>query len=72
MKAKRTKKNSTLNSLKETTKREIETCEIMIDFYNKLAETMTQEEKGQTMLKVDKIQGSLKFNKVFDEYLKSL
>lgn len=66
------KKNSTLESLKETTKKEIETCNIMIGFYNKLAETMTTEEKGQTMLKVDKIKGSLKFNEAFNEYLQSL
>lgn len=66
------KKNSTLESLKETTKKEIETCNIMIGFYNKLAETMKTEEKGQTMLKVDKIKGSLKFNEAFNEYLQSL
>lgn len=66
------KKNSTLDSLKETTKKEIETCNIMIGFYNKLAETMTAEEKGNTMLKVDKIKGSLKFNEAFNEYLQSL
>lgn len=73
MKPKRTKKTkTTLDNLKETTTREIETCRIMIGFYEKLAQNMTPEEKGNTMLKVDKIKGSLKFNEAFDEYLNTL
>ena len=72
MTAKKTKKNSTLENLKATTTKEVETCEIMIGFYNHLAKGMTKEEYANTMLKVQKINDSLKFNKAFDEYLKSL
>lgn len=63
---------TTLNNLKDIAKKEVETCEIMIGFYEHLAKNMSKEDAANTMLKAQKIQDSLKFNKALNDYLQSL
>lgn len=63
---------TTLDNLKDLTKKEIETCEIMIGFYEHYAKQMSPEDSANTMLKADKIKNSLKFNTVLYDYLNTL
>jgi hypothetical protein len=63
---------STKENLIEKTKQEIETCQIMIGFYEKMAKEQDKEESAKTLLKAEQIKKSLTFNTAFDEYLKSL
>jgi len=70
-------KNTTITKrikeLKETAQKEIDTCRVMIGFYEKEASKHENpKEKSEILLKVQKIKGSLIFNDAFLEYLNTL
>jgi hypothetical protein len=65
-------KENTIKSLKETTEKEIETCKIMIGFYEQETEGKEKQESAEILLKAQKIKGSLDFNERFIKYLNSL
>lgn len=61
-----------IKKLKETAKKEIETCKIMIGFYEQEAEGKDTKESAEILLKAQKIKGSLDFNERFIKYINSL
>jgi len=62
----------TINNLLTKTQTEIDTCTIMVGFYETLAKGQDKEEAAKTLLKAEQVKTSLKFNTGFHEYLKSL
>ena len=62
----------TINNLLAKTQTELDTCNIMVGFYELKAKGEDKEEAAKTLLKAEQVKTSLKFNTAFYEYLKSL